>query len=199
MATFLRARCTLQLVGQSTPCLITTYWDSAGATPTVLGTEALARVRAMFNGLAASIVTGAGLTFNPIVDEIEETTGTLVNQHAATPPASVTFSATGDALPYATQALARFGTAGFINGRRVQGRMFIPGFVESQSLGTPPQPTGGLIGILQTSVNLLGTTVTTPMSQRIWHRPGPSGAGLSVPVTARSISPFWATLRSRRT
>lgn len=199
MATFLRHRGALQVIGQSSPALVTTYWDAAGGTPAALATEAVARVRAFWNSLAGSVISGSTWTPNLIVDEIEDTTGELVNQWAASAPAAVTFSGTGESLPLFTQGLIRFGTGSFINGRRLQGRMFVPGFREIDSTGNPPAPVAGLVTAMNTAAALLGTTIVTPMSQRIWHRPGPSGAGLSAPVITRQASSTWAILKSRRT
>lgn len=199
MATFLRTRATLQIVGQSTPSLITRYWDSAGAAIGLLATEAVARDRAFWNSLAATVANGANYTPTLIVDEIEETTGVLVNQIAATAPAAIAFTGAGDPLPYFTQALMRLGTNLFVGGRRVQGRQFIPGLVENASTGTPAAPTTTVLTALQTAANLLGTTITTPITQRVWHRPVGGAGGLSTPVLSRSFSPSWAVLKSRRT
>lgn len=198
MATILRSRGTFSATGMGTPALVTHYWDSAGGTGTALATEAVARVRAMWNAMAAVITLSATWTPNLVVDEIDEVTGDLVNQYAAAAPAAVTFSASGDTLPYFTQGLMRFATASFIAGRRLQGRSFIPGVVETDNQGAPGVPSAATLTALQGGANLLGTTIVTPMSQRIWHRPSPSAAGLSSPVISRTVSPTWAVLKSRR-
>lgn len=199
MATFLRTRGQLQVLGQGTPSLVTHYWDSAGGSGVALATEAVARVRAFWNSFAAWVGSGSTWTPNLVVDEIEETTGALVNQYAASAPAGVAFTATGDALPLFTQGLLRYGTAAFIDGRRVQGRTYVPGVVESSSAGNPAAPIPAYITALNTAAALLGTTIITPMSQRVWHRPGPRGAGLSAPVITRQAANTWAVLKSRRT
>lgn len=199
MATFLRARSTFQVLGQSTPALITTYWDSAGGTGVALATEAQARVRAFFNSLAGTLASGSQWTPNLVVDEIEETTGALVNQYAATAPAAIVFSGSGDALPLFTQGLVRYGTASFLGGRRLQGRMFVPGFTETGSTGNPAAPSSVVASAMATAMPLLGTTIVTPMSQRVWHRPSAAAAGLSAPIITRQFAPTWAILKSRRT
>lgn len=199
MATFLRSRATLQIVGQSTPSLITRYWDSTGAAIGLLATEAVARDRAFWNALAATVANGAIYTPNLIVDEIDEATGDLVNQISAAAPAAVSFTGANDPLPYFTQGLVRLGTNLFINGRRVQGRQFIPGATELFSTGTPAAPTSTFLTNVGAACTALGTTIVTAIGQRVWHRPGPSGPGLSTPVISRSVSPAWAVLKSRRT
>lgn len=198
MALMLRSRGVLQVIGQASPSLVTHYWDAAGGTSTALATEAVARVRAFWNSLAASVISGSTWTPNLVVDEIEDTTGVLSNQYAAAAPAAVTFTGSGESLPLFTQGLIRYSTASFIRGRRLQGRMFVPGFREIDSSGNPPAPVAGLVTAMNTAAALLGTTIVTPMSQRVWSRPGPSGAGISSPVIARTAQSSWAILKSRR-
>jgi len=198
MATFLRTRATIQDAGIGPAALLTYYWDSAGGTGAALTTEAIARVRAFWNSAAALIHSTASITFNLTSDEIEETTGAIVNQYVGAAPAAVTFTGGGDALPLATQSLMRLSSATFVNGRRVVGRQFLPYPTETANLNGGIPSTPAYVTPMTTAAALLGTTIVTPMTQRIWHRPGPSGAGLSVPVTSRSIAGSWATLKSRR-
>jgi hypothetical protein len=198
MATFYRTRHSLTLPGVSTPPLLTYYWDSTGGTPAAVVTEALARVRAFWNSLAARVPVNAGLVHNLIADEIEETTGAIVAQQAGTAPAAVTFSGSANLLPLQTQGLVRFQTSIFIAGRRLQGRQNIPyrSVSDSDSGGAPVT---AYFAAMNTALPLLGTTIVTPISQRIWSRPKPGRAGLSAPVTARSNVSTFAVLRSRRT
>lgn len=198
MATFYRTRATLQDVGIGPAALLTYYWDSAGGTPAALVTEALARVRAFWNSFAAHVHSTAVLTINPIADEIEETTGLIVGQQAGTPPASVTFTGGTDCLPLATQGLLRLSSSTFINGRRVVGRQFLPYPIETDNLNGGIPSSVSYVAPGNTAAALLGTTILTPMSQRIWHRPKGAVPGLSVVVTSRSVAPTWATLKSRR-
>ena len=199
MAGMYRIRASISAVGISKPCLFTTYWDAAGGTPAQVVTEALARVRAFWNSFAPTMANGCVLAINPVGDLIDDATGALVGQDAGTPPAAVAFAGSGDPLPFATQALVRLSTAAFINGRRLQGHMNIPYLVESDST-SGFGPNAGTVTALQNAANLLGTTVVTPISQRVWHRPNPvtHTGGNSQPVIARTVSTKWATLRSRR-
>ena len=197
MATFLRLRASLSPAGSSGQGLITTYWDSTGAAQTALATEAMARVRAMFNSLAGTLVGGTLLVFNPVLDEIEETNGQLVGQVVGTLPANVTFSNANTPLPAQTQALLRFATGTFVGGRALKGRMFLNGFTVNH-LSSAGDLSTVVTNSLNTAVALLGTTVVTPMSQRVWHRPSTTTSGLSAVVTARSVASEWSVLRSRR-
>lgn len=197
MATFLRFRSTLVNPGISGTGLVTTYWDSAGGTGAALATEAAARVRAFFNSLASSFAGGSVWTPNLTVDEIEETNGVLVNQYSATAPAAVAFTGTGTSLPPQTQYLLRFNTATFTGGRRISGRMFLgPCLLGGMTTGGIPTTTQ--VTALNNAAALLGTTIVTPMSQRVWHRPKNGTGGLTAVVTSRQASTAYSVLRSRR-
>lgn len=197
MATFIRTRATLQNPGVGPAVLLTYYWDSAGGTGTAIVTEAMARVRAFWASFAGQVPSGSVLTFNTVGDEIEETNGQIVNQYTGTLPAAVAFSLGTDGLPLQTQGLLRLQTATFVNGRRLGGRQFIPypGEIANANGGIP---TSTYLTALNTAAALLGTTVVTPVSQRIWHRPQGGSGGLTAVVTARSASSQWAVLKSRR-
>jgi hypothetical protein len=198
MATFLRSRATLGLAGMATPALLTYYWDSAGATPAALATEAHARVRAFWNNLAPAVGASSTLTIFPEVDEIEETNGAIVGQTVGTLPPAVTFSAAGDFLPYQTQALLRLTTGTFIDGRRLRGRQYLPGWTELSNT-SGGVPAGSSVANITSAAALLGTTIVTPMNQRVWHRPKAGSPGLSAIVVARQAGVNWAVLKSRRT
>lgn len=199
MATFFRNRA--RLVSGGVTALSTYYWDSTGGTPAAIATEAGARVRAMWESYKANIGGAAVITVDGFGDEIDETNGQIVGQFVGTPPAVVNATGVGDILPLQTQALIRLGTSTFIAGRRVQGRIYVPYALESASTGGVP--IGAVITALTTAAGLLGTTIVTGISQRVWHRPadpvlGPATPGLSVVVTSRSVAPTWSVLRSRR-
>lgn len=198
MATFFRTRYQLVVGAGGDPALLTYYWDSTGAPPGTIVTEAHARVRAAWNALASQIIAGSTLAFTfPDADEIEETNGEIVGQTVGAIPGAVTFTGTGDLLPPRTQALVRFRTGTYINGRRLQGRQYLCGFTETSN-----DPAGNVISGVRTALGAyntaLGATIVTAMSQRVWHRPVNGSGGLSAPVIARSVSDTWSSLRSRQ-
>lgn len=203
MATFLRQRTAIGLPGIPDPALFTTYWDSTGATVTAIATESMARVRAFFSAAANLFAVNMTLTYNPVLDEIEETTGEIVNQATGAVPAAVAFTGTADILPLQVQGLIRLQTGTFRDGRRLQGRINLP-YLKESSNDTGGSPTAAFVTAMTANAALLGTTVVTAVNQRVWSRPReatlvlPARAGLSAPVIARSCSPKWATLRSRR-
>jgi hypothetical protein len=202
VATILRARAVVGLNTGSVACLLTTYWDSTGAGITALATEAIARVRAGFNAAASVIATGTTFTPTLLVDEVDEVTGAIVNQVAAAAPAAVSGALAATNLPLQTMGLLQFQTATFIAGRRLRGRLYIPGLTVN-SVGAGSNPTAATITALAAFNTALGATVVTATNQRVWHRPkrvgggAPSG-GLSAVVATRSVSPSYAVMRSRR-
>ena len=198
MAQFLRTRYKFQ-VGLGGPVsLLTFYWDGTGATDVALVTEAHARVRAAFNALTARLASGSSFIIDqPLGDFVEETNGEIQSQAAPSAlPGGLTFTQSAEILPYQTQALVRYQTGTFLNGRRITGRTFIPGWTEINNvIGTPSATDITALGAFNTA---LGTTIVTSMSQRVWHRPVNGTGGLSAPVLSRTVSPEWSVLRSRR-
>jgi hypothetical protein len=149
--------------------------------------------------MVALIGVGTVYTPNLIVDEIDEGTGAIVNQVAASAPAAISFTAAGSFLPLQTQGLVQFQTATFINGRRLRGRLYVPGLTTASNSvgGNVAAATITALGAFNTA---LGTTVVTATNQRVWHRPSPvSGTGgLSAVVSTRSVAASFGVLRSRR-
>lgn len=194
MATFFRLRARLSLSGALS--LLTYYWDSTGGTPAAVATEAGLRVRAFWASFASHIPNSSTVTIDGFGDEIDEATGAIVGTFTGVPVASVNGTSGADGLPRQTQGLLKYGTAGIVAGRRIAGRQYIPAPNETDNTGG--LPTAAYVADLNAAAALLGTTIVTPIGQRVWHRPG-AGPGLSFPVTSRSASTSWSVLRSRRT
>lgn len=197
MATFLRSRATISTNAGTDTALLTYYWDSTGAAPTALATEAHARVRAFWEAVKGLVPSTSSLTITAEVDEIEETTGQIVGQIVGTLPAAVTFSSALEYLPLQTQALMSLNTGTFIAGRRLKGRQFLPGMTEGSNT-SGGNVAAATLTTLGTGATALSTTVVTAMNQRVWHRPQGGTGGLSAIVTSRVINPRWAVLKSRR-
>lgn len=197
-ATLFRTRAVLNAGGVNS--LITHYWaDGSVVGGAALATEALARVRAFFQAIAAEIRTGCVLTQDPVVTQLSFATGKPSAVFTGTLPAAVTFSAADAFLPQATMALVRFNTGIFINGRKVVGRSFIPGLTELAN-ATGVGPVGSTITALGNANAALGATVLSNIDQVVWHRPNKvTGApGTAEVVTSRSVSSTWAVQRNRR-
>lgn len=156
--------------------------------------------RVFLNSLAGSLAAGLIATIDSELLEFDETNG-VVTGAGTTTQAPVGFTAGGDVLPRSNQALIRWTTNGIVHNRRVKGRTFIPGVLESHNLGdgTP----GGVLGTpLQSGVNALLATMAGRM--RIWAQPfegtpdNPLRPGSAHAIQSGTVAPFWAVLRSRR-
>lgn len=121
------------------------------------------------------------------------TTGGVVDPTSAAEP-----------LPWASQGLLRLSTNTFLGGRRVRGRVFIPGFTEAaQDAGIPSATT-------QTAIANMGATLIAPTEPTlvVYSRPRPADPDADPPVAARdgfasvvegtTAWNKWAVLRSRR-
>jgi hypothetical protein len=143
------------------------------------------------------MVGGITMTFDPVCLCIEATTGVLTGTFTGTTPGTVTGTFASDALPRQTQGLVRIGTNTVVNGRRLRGRLFIPGPGEgdNDTGGTPSS--GYTTAVTSAFAGLLTVGATTSLPV-VWHRPGPGGAGASSLWTSVTTAPTWSVLRSRR-
>jgi hypothetical protein len=123
------------------------------------------------------------------VEHFDVATG-QISSIGGTTPITGTGSGSGQRLPYATQALVRWRTGAFLNGREVRGRIFLPGQLEvNNDLGVPVQ---GLKDAIQNAVGaILGDESTVLL---VWT---PTN-GTAAAVTSGGPWDQWAVLRSRR-
>lgn len=145
-------------------------------------------------GLMANLTDQVTLALPSEVRLIDDTDGSLVSANAITPAAATPGSVTSEPVNDATQALVRLQTGSVYQGRRVQGRLFIPGV-----------PSAALVdGNLSAAMIASLTTATAPLVAAslgvvIWSRPRPSGTpGASFDVSSRTVWSELAVLRRRR-
>lgn len=125
------------------------------------------------------------------VERVDITTGQVIEEFPVT-PFDVDMTASADPLPWMTQGLVRLRTTTFANGRRLQGRIFVPGPNEVQN--TSGFPVAGYIANLQTAANALATSGSAAGGLVVYsptHR-------VAAAVTTVSVAPYWSVLRSRR-
>lgn len=178
------------------PWLFTQYFDPGASPGTAEGTEAGARVRAFFESIKGSIVSTATVTYDTGGDLIDPVTGNLVGSVGGTTPANTVGGAAGAALPWATQVVLRKFTAGIHNGRKVNGKSYVPGYTTAADTNGGPS-SGTQTGLL-TAANLLSTLIVTAITPVVWHRPQGGGGGQAYAVVAYSAPPYFGVLRSRR-
>ena len=190
----LRVRTEITAVSGS-PYLSTMHFPGSGGTDAEAAADA---VRAFWDELDSSMAAPASIQVLGEVEEFDPETGALLEVFS-TEQAVLVASGGGDPLPWATQALIRWRTGAFIDGRELRGRTFIPALTEGHN--TQGRPTAALITILNSAAGAVNTLLG------IWQRPraaseGPpvveARAGQIVPVSAFSAWSQWAQLRSRR-
>ena len=197
MADIVRARATILGV-TGLPGLFTAYFAPTGSVSTAVATEALGRVRAFWEGFRSHLPGTCTVQYTPQVDVLNDASGALTARVAGSVGATTICTGAGTAGSAPAMFVAQYLTGVVINGRVVRGRAFIgPTLASDNSAGAP---TAASITALQTAVALLGTTIVTPLSHAVWHRPGPGGSppGATVLVSGYSVWGQWGVLRSRR-
>ena len=126
--------------------------------------------------------------------EIDPATGTLTGTWADGTARAGDGNSTGAGpVPDATQALVQWQSGVIVNGRRVRGRTFVPGFSQdviiSGELGA-----GTVTGLTTAAQNFLNAMPAF----NIWHRPSASGPGQAVTPNVATVWTELAVLRRRR-
>lgn len=161
-------------------------------------TDCLARFREFWAEISDKMADDISVNFDPTCIAVEATTGVLTGAFTATDPSTVTGLSADDPLPRQTQGLLQLSTSSVISGRRVRGRLYLPGMVESSN-DTSGNPSSGLItDVAGAAAGELLPAGATTSSLVVWHRPTNGAGGAHAAVTGVSCSPTWAVLRSRR-
>lgn len=166
------------------------------AAPTDATAQAVVnKVGAFLTAIKASFAGGQSWTVLGNVDDIDAVNGNLQGFHAVT-QATDGGSASGDPLPPANQLNLRLDTGVVVNGRRLRGHWYLPGYGEFGSNGAP---SGAIFAsVAGAAAALYGGT--NPMV--VWHRPNPPGTGATngtiTNVSGITVAPKFAILRSRR-
>lgn len=147
--------------------------------------------RSFWNHMANALNGQMAYTTGSEVDVVDPVTGQITSTFSITPQ-TVDFTGTGEVLPQATQGLVRLRTNTFINGRRVRGRIFIPGVTELMS--TAGTPISGTQTLFQDAANLLITNGAGAGGLVVYS----PTHGQSAPVVSASPWDQFAVQRSRR-
>jgi hypothetical protein len=181
------------------PGLSTFYFAAAslGAEGQPEATEAAARVQAYITSVRTVVAAGVLMNVQQQVDQIDPATGNLVGGFTTPLGSGQTGSGSASFAPTGSAVLGQLLTAVVIDGRRVRGRTFMPPTGASQLLGTG-DPSNGTRSTLTTALGLLGTTIVTPLTNVVWHRPRGGSGGSQVAVNGYAAWSKMAVLRSRR-
>lgn len=167
-----------------------------GETP-LAAQDAATAVRAWWDAIKASIITGTTITIDTLALQVVEATGTLVAAHAVT-ATPVAGTGSGEVAPFATQGLVRWRTGVYQDNREIRGRTFIPRPSEADSLGGIPA--SGYLTLVNAASAALIAGASTEFG--VWSKPhtfkGSPRVGVFVPATVGQCWNQWAVLRSRR-
>lgn len=168
------------------------YWSTFRQTAVgTLSAQAFGNeVLAFLGDVAGNMTNAIAATLLNDVPVIESTTGQLIGAETIDGD-EVIGSQTGEALPRTTQGLVQWFTGQVIAGRRLRGRMFLPGFTETQN-APGGVPASALVVGMNTAITDFITAVSPDFV--IYSRTHFSGAS----VTSGTLWTEWASLRSRR-
>lgn len=126
---------------------------------------------------------------------LNDATGEITRVEGTT-GVSGSFTSAAEPLPTQTQLLLRVLTNTYLNGRRIRGRIFIPGYCEPSSTAGRPAPT------LLTDVpaSFEATIGALPHPVVVWHKPNAETGAPGSQHAYDSIQVWseWSVLRSRR-
>lgn len=177
--------------GPSAP-LLSTHWFHSNAFP-VDPAAALANhiaVATFWFAARAVIANEFSYVVTPQLTAYDEVTGVTIGTQTIPNTAAASGTDAGDNCPYQTQGEMALKTGVFVEGREIQGRIYIPGVTENFNVQGAPD--SGYVTTLQTAANTFVTS-TSPL-QQVWSRTH----GRDEPVTGIVVRPQWKVLRSRR-
>ena len=140
--------------------------------------------------IQGAIIDNLTAVVEPEVTVIESTTGELVGVLSIDGD-TIAPSGSTDALPPMTQALMQLTTPAIISGRRLRGRIFLPGMLEANNT-VDGQPSAALIS----SFDGAGATLVDALAST-WVVYSPTHRAYAT-VTGMNTWNQWAVLRSRR-
>lgn len=123
---------------------------------------------------------------------IDAASGSLQGYVPVTVTGPQNAGASGTLLPRSSQGLLRFGTNAVRRGRRVRGKVFVPGMRTNED--SDGRPAAALVAAFGTT----GRALIAAAPLVIYSRPGDAGAGASAAATTASGWTEYAVLRSRR-
>lgn len=148
--------------------------------------DAADAVMAFLDGL--SFYVAGGLQVSTLAEVARLQTPSTVLSYVPVTTDTALGSATGEALPHATQGLIKWQTATLVGNRRIQGRTFLPGPTEAQNTAAG-RPSSEYISAQTALISPLREAGLLIASRT---------ADVFAPVTSGVVWDQWAVLRSRR-
>lgn len=175
------------------PAVNTLHFAGNGATG---ATGAIQKVNAFVSAIKPYVVSAVTISAGTVVEEINPATGELIAFYGVS-GASATGTDANNPLPIGTSLTVALQTNTIIRGKRVQGRIYIPGM--SEGLPIPAQGT-----LSSQSVATLSAAVADSLGSGagpvfcVWSRPTDNQAGNDCPITTIAARRVLTSLRSRR-
>lgn len=185
------------------PWYVNTYFNGDTVTE---AQDASAKMAVFWDSVKLKMLSGLTIQVSPEVVSVEPATGEMLDFFtvARTP---INAAASGLPLPFSNQALVRITTDAVRAGRRVQGRILLPGFVVGEQSGDGT-PTAGSVSTTTTLAQALVDPASTS-GLGVWSRPVFGNVidplppvivrpGAFFSATSAVMQDKWAVLRSRR-
>lgn len=148
-------------------------------------------VRTLITNLAPGYTTYLQAHLQAEVVQIDPATDKATAAVSVSPGAVIPGTGSTELLPTQVQGLIKFNTPVYIAGRRIQGRMYVPGACEGENNQTPSST---YVARLQSAANgYLAAAVTADVQPVIYSRKNGTYALISSAVGEGQ----WATLRGR--
>lgn len=190
---------------------VRTVWTGLAGTPyysnlffrdTTDPQQAASAVALLWDGARTSFSAALTARVQPEVISLTAESGVTVSATVINPGAPIPGSQTGEPLPGMVQGLIRLQTGQYVDGKRVSGRIFLPGATEQDSFNGSP-----IAAYLTVWEDALGAYLNSLASQDgppvVWSRPRaatqtkPFRPGALFSVSGANVETEFATLRSR--
>lgn len=158
-----------------------------------LSTDAQAAVdavRAFWVKIAVLMAPGILINIDPFVPTITPAGGQVTGGFTIVPGTVIPGVGAGTTVPASSQLLAQLLTGQYQAGRQVRGKFNLPWVTEEHNVGQGI-PSAAAMDLLQDAFEDL---IAAGPALQVWSRK----AGNAADVSAVTVSPKWAVLRSRR-
>lgn len=154
-------------------------------------------VNDFWDGIKGFMASGNTATTAGEVEVVEETTGFI---QETLPITTFSVAGTSGGAPEwtAKQGNLRLRTGTYTEGRRVQGRLYIPGVPSGLGEQTPASNYVSQVNVAANTLRIAASNGGNDWSVFSRPRQTPARAGSISSITSAGIRPQWAVLRSRR-
>ena len=182
-------RCKAVLTAPSgSPYFNQTYWVKS---PGLDVRDSVSKYRTFWNDIKSYIQEDTIVQVSNEIDVVDIDTGNIIDVTTIDPVDAVLGTDSGQALPWATQGLARFVTGVYVSGRALRGRLFIPAITESNNVaGIPGSGMLSAVNGAITSMTSAGLDASMAVYSRTHH--------VAAPTVGGNMWNQWSILRSRR-